>query len=116
MLRACTTETPFRSPKGQLFRQIDGIAMGSPLGVLFANAYMCSLERKVLVELPEKPAIYKRYVDDIFIECKSEEQLLELEARMESRSVLKFTHEIGANKTLPFLDVCVNAHPPTNTI
>jgi len=109
MLRACTTEAPFRCPKGKLYRQIDGIAMGSPLGVLFANAYLCELESRILEEVSAKPAIYKRYVDDIFIECDSEEQLLELQNKMESSSILKFTYEIGMNKKLPFLDVCIDA-------
>lgn len=44
LLLACTTESPFRSPCGQLYMQVDGVAMGSPLGVLFANAYMCYTE------------------------------------------------------------------------
>ncbi|XP_076034575.1 uncharacterized protein LOC143021168 [Oratosquilla oratoria] len=30
-------EAPFLSHRGEPFRQVDGVAMGSPLGVLFAN-------------------------------------------------------------------------------
>ena len=29
---------------GKLYRQIDGVAMGSPLGPLIANAFLCSIE------------------------------------------------------------------------
>ena len=113
MLKACTTESPFRCPQGQLYRQIDGIAMGSPLGVLFANAYMCKIESEVLDEVSEKPKIYKRYVDDIFVECDTEDQLTEIHNTMENKSVLKFTHEIGTEKKLPFLDISVDASSPS---
>ena len=39
-LRACTMEAPFYSHRGDIFRQVNGVSMGSPLGVLFAEAYM----------------------------------------------------------------------------
>jgi len=29
---------------GQLYQQTDGVAMGSPLGPLMANVFMCHLE------------------------------------------------------------------------
>ena len=32
---------------GNLCEQIDGVAMGSPLGPLMANAFMCSIEENV---------------------------------------------------------------------
>ena len=37
LLLLCTKEAPFLSPSGQLYKQVDGVAMGSPLGVLFAK-------------------------------------------------------------------------------
>ena len=52
MLRLCTSKAPFRSPRGALFYQTDGVAMGSPLGVLFAQAYMGWVENKVLAHNP----------------------------------------------------------------
>ena len=47
MLELCTKEAPFRSPDGNLYLQIEGVAMGSPLGPTFANFYMGHLEEKV---------------------------------------------------------------------
>ena len=32
---------------GKLYEQIDGVAMGSPLGPLMANAFLCSIEQKL---------------------------------------------------------------------
>ena len=46
MLKTCTTKAPFRCQRGQIYRQTDGVYMGSPLGVLFAEAYMAEVQLK----------------------------------------------------------------------
>ena len=43
--------------------QPDGVAMGSPLGPLMANVFMCHLEEKLTLN-GLKPQLYNRYVDD----------------------------------------------------
>ena len=48
---------------GSLYEQIDGVAMGSPLGPLLANVFMSSIEEKLDVER-KLPPYYRRYVDD----------------------------------------------------
>lgn len=48
---------------GSLYEQIDGVAMGSPLGPLMANTFMCSIEEKLKRE-NKLPYFYRRYVDD----------------------------------------------------
>ena len=90
MLRVCTTEAPFRSPDGSLYLQTDGVAMGSPLGVLFANAYMAKVEDDVINSLDVPPHIFKRYVDDIFVEVRNGNDLEQLRLKLEDRSVLCF--------------------------
>ena len=45
------------------YEQIDGVAMGSPLGPLMANTVMCSIEEKLESE-DKLLSFYKRYVDD----------------------------------------------------
>ena len=109
LLRACTTKAIFRSPEGKLYNQINGIAMGSPLGPTFANFYMGNLENKISSELDNKPKIYCRYVDDIFILVRDKNEIISLKTKMEENSVLKFTCEIG-NSKIPFLDVDVSAN------
>ena len=58
----------------QLFQQIDGVAMGSPLGSTLANWFMGRIEEKIFA-LPVDilPKFYCRYVDDSFaiVDCKS---------------------------------------------
>ena len=104
MLEVCTKEAPFLSHRGELFRQKDGVAMGSPLGVLFANMYMCHIEHITFQNSPP-PGIYSRYIDDIFITKNKNEDTTNLITALENNSVLKFTSENSDNGRLPFLDI-----------
>ena len=45
LLIICTQESHFQF-NGEFFDQIDGVAMGSPLGPLFANIFMSDFEEK----------------------------------------------------------------------
>ena len=56
-----------------LYKQIDGVAMGSPLGPTLANAFFCFYEKKRLEQCPEevKPVYYRRYVDNHFLLFRS---------------------------------------------
>ena len=48
---------------GQLYEQVDGVAMGSPFGPLMANVFMCHFEDK-LTRDDVMPMLNRRYVDD----------------------------------------------------
>ena len=47
LLLLCTQEVPFTF-NGETYMQVDGVMMGSPLGPLFANIFMCDLENKLI--------------------------------------------------------------------
>ncbi|XP_069172805.1 uncharacterized protein [Procambarus clarkii] len=81
--------------------------MGSPLGVLFANIYMFTIEQRVIVDMGWKPVMYCRYVDDIFTQVPDARDLQQLKEAFEQISVLSFTYEMENNGKLPFLDVTV---------
>uniref|UniRef100_A0AA85J392 Reverse transcriptase domain-containing protein n=1 Tax=Trichobilharzia regenti TaxID=157069 RepID=A0AA85J392_TRIRE len=49
------------------YRQIDGIAMGSPLGPILADFFLAKIENGPLKKVIEKADSYFRYVDDTFI-------------------------------------------------
>ena len=108
LLELCTSKSPFISPTGQIYQQIDGVAMGSPLGPTFANYYMGHLENKIFDSHELKPKIYVRYVDDIFLLVNSVDDIIVLKTIFEENSVLKFTFEININSKIPFLDVLIN--------
>ncbi|XP_068241019.1 uncharacterized protein [Palaemon carinicauda] len=50
VLAICTKKAPFTTPNGHMYIQKDGIAMGSPLGILFANFYMGIEEERVFLK------------------------------------------------------------------
>ena len=108
LLLSCTTEAPFRCPEGKLYVQVDGVAMGSPLGVLFAQAYMSYVESKVLLCEEVRPFMYYRYVDDIFVDAENADKLDLLRMKLEQESVLNFTVDHSVGQKLPFLDVMID--------
>ena len=57
--------------------------------------------------ISERPEIYCRYIDDIFVVVQNEQQLKDLKNIFERLSCLKFTYELPNKDSLPFLDVLV---------
>jgi hypothetical protein len=49
----------------EIFHQLEGTAMGTPLAVEYANIVLYYLESKLLDSL--QPLLYRRYIDDLFI-------------------------------------------------
>ena len=51
------------------YSQLDGVAMGSPLGPTLAKAFLCHFGKQRLSDCPQDvcPNIYRRYVNDIFV-------------------------------------------------
>ena len=54
---------------GELYQQVDGVAMGFSLGPTLANIFLGHYEEIWLpnCSLDCKPSYYKRYVNDIFV-------------------------------------------------
>ena len=93
-----------------LYKQVDGLAMGSPLGPALANAFLCFYEERWLDECPNefRPVYYRRYIDDTFILFKHPSHVSEFLQYLNSRHAnITFTHETEKNNNLPFLDVKV---------
>ena len=89
------------------FKQIDGVAMGSPLGPTLANIFMCFNEKMWLDNCPIefKPVYYKRYVDDIFLLFKAPEHLEIFKNYMNTgHANITFTSEKETENKMPFLD------------
>ena len=95
---------------GDFYKQIDGLAMGGPLGPTLANFFLAHLEKsKMFDSCPGKhqPKLYLRYIDDIFAifdESQSYDIFFNLINSIHNN--LEFTVEV-ATTTLPFLDVNV---------
>jgi len=77
--------------EGNLYEQVDRVAMGSPLGSLMANAFMCNIEEK-LENQNKMPLFCKRYVDDTLSKCPMFHLPLNSSQRLnEIRPSLSFT-------------------------
>ena len=95
---------------GQLFDQIDGVAMGSPLGPSLANIFMSHLEKRYSVNCPSefKPVLYRRYVDDTYCLFRDRDHItMLLEYINCQHPSINFTTEIESGNSLPSLDVLV---------
>ena len=90
-----------------MYKQTDGVAMGSPLGPALANIFVGSYEEKLFSQ-KSKPSTYFRYVDNTFAMFCNEEELDNFFKQLNClHSSLKFTFEKEKNNCLPFLDVNV---------
>ena len=92
---------------GKLFSQIDGVAMGNPLGPTLANWFLGMIEKKIFDQhLSFYPSFYVRYVDDVFAIFNSAiEVQMFLEVLNNQHPNLRFTCEQASRPSLPFLDV-----------
>ena len=76
--------------------QIDGEAMGSPLGPTFANLFLAYYDHKWLQNCPLqfKPKFYRRYVEDIFLMFDKKDHIKKFLKYMSTRHRnIKFTFE-----------------------
>ena len=93
---------------GDLYEQIDGVAMGSPLGSLMANTFVCSIEEKLAHE-NKLPNFYKRYVDDTFALVPDLTAATDfLSVLNDAHPAIQFTMETAVNNSLPFVGMVIN--------
>ena len=91
--------------------QIDGVAMGSPLGPVLANIFM--VERKQIVS-PTR-SLWKRYVDDTTCFVNSNFISHVLESLNSFHSNIKFTIKIEKESKIEFLNILIRYKDLINT-
>ena len=106
LLLLCTKTVPFMF-NGDMYMQVEGVAMGSPLGPLLANVFMCELENVLVPTLTNNMDMWTRYVDDTFAFVKINKQDEILEKINSFHPSIKFTYEKEKNQSISFLDVLV---------
>ena len=110
LLLDCCTKTPF-SMNGELFKQIDGVAMGSPLGPTLANIIMTTFEDEIVRQLIDSNVIkfYARYVDDTLVLAKPSNIPIILQAFNSFHPQIQFTFEDFPDNNVHFLDLKINS-------
>jgi hypothetical protein len=95
----------------EYYEQNNGLPMGNPLSPILADIFMSFLENKLLDDsfnsLINNIFCYKRYVDDIFFIFKGTRRQLArvLDLFNSQHHNIKFTHEIGEQQSINFLDI-----------
>ena len=90
-----------------MYRQVDGISMGSALGPTMADIFV-GFHEVDLFSKYKASEVYFRYVDDTFCVFGSETEAGEFFSHLNSmHPALRFTLEKENNSTLPFLNVLV---------
>ena len=91
----------------KIYIQIDGVAMGSPLGPLLANIFMISLEEAILLSIKKHVSHWKKYVGDTHAYIDPSKTEFVLEKLNSHHPNIQFTHEIEENQKIKFLDVLI---------
>ena len=106
LMKFATTSVKFRI-NNIMYRQVDGISMGSVLGPTMAGIFVGFHE----VDLFSKymvPDVYFHYVDNTFCIFDNETEACKFFSHLNKMyPSLRFTLEKESNSTLPFLDVVV---------
>lgn len=76
-LLSSTTQVSFQDHIANINTQTDDIVTSSCLGTLFSNFNKATIENKIFNKI-NKPIIHAKYIDDIFIQTKSVNAIIEL--------------------------------------
>ena len=88
-----------------IYKQFDGVAMGSILGPVLENIFIDYFVSKSIKDV-EKPLNYLKYLDDIFVSYKSDYNINVLFDNISNLySSFKFTIENEIDSSLSFLDI-----------
>jgi len=104
----CVRNTYFQY-KDQYYKQVDGMAMGSPLSPVLCNIFMSELEVNAMSKSAKKPTIWLRYVDDTFVLWDHGDEALSefLDHLNAENKAIKFTMEVEKDSRLAFLDTMI---------
>ena len=106
LILLCTKNVHFTF-NNDIYKQTDGVAMGSPLGPVLAGIIMVELENYMVPRLSNHLHFWRRYVDDTFTFVKEESITFVLEQLNSYHPNLQFTYELENVGKLSFLDIVV---------
>ena len=109
-LVASCFQTSYFTWQNNVYQQIHGLPMGSPLSPLITEIFMSSFEESALLSAPFQPSCWYRKVDDTFtILNPDHDPTIHLDHLNKQHPRIKFTMETEDDQhKLPFLDVSLN--------
>ena len=115
LLEYCCRDVPFLY-NGSWYKQVDGVAMGSPLAPTLAGIFLNKLERQFTDFEGTMPKLFIRYVDDCFVAFKQHSDVQPfLKFCNALHPNIKYTIEYEKDKSLPFLDLLITKNGPSVT-
>ena len=105
-MNIATTSIDF-SFNNKMYKQIDGVPVGSPLGPNLATIFVRYYKEKLFID-SNQPLIYFRYANDTFAMFEDESNRNQFSKKINSlHRFLTFTHKKKVYGKLPFLDVLI---------
>jgi len=104
LIQLCLSASTFKFNE-QLYKQLSGLPMGSPVSVVLSEITMQYIEQKIQNEAPFRPLFWYRYVDDCItsLEATKHEEFLEYLNSINTN--IQFTLELQQENKIPFLDI-----------
>ena len=111
LLKLSCTSVEF-SFNNQIYKQIDGISIGSPLGPIIYNIFVVVYKYKLLSK--QSFLYYKRYIDDTFAVFTDKTEKRSFLTKLNKlHNNFEFLIENSVENKLLFLDVLVDFESPT---
>jgi len=104
ILKFAIKENRYCKYKEQLYIQLKGLPMGSPLSPIVADIVLEELLDNCIEKLDQKPRNLTKYVDDLFAISKTDAIETILGTLNNYHRSIKFTVEVEKDGKLPFLD------------
>ncbi|XP_067139186.1 uncharacterized protein [Centruroides vittatus] len=91
---------------GVIYKQKNGVAMGSPTSGFLCELVIRKLEKNIIEDFADGIVIYKRYVDDVLIIWKDDQRINDfLTAINDNEHGLKLKLEQKSQRNIHFLDI-----------
>ncbi|XP_067668386.1 uncharacterized protein [Haliotis asinina] len=108
LVSSCS-QTSYFTWQNNIYQQIHGLPMGSPLSPLITEIFMTIFEESALSTSPFQPLCWYRKVDDTFTILDPNHNPAELLDHLNKQHArIQFTMEVEAQHKLPFLDVSLD--------
>ncbi|XP_055714335.1 uncharacterized protein LOC129808578 [Phlebotomus papatasi] len=113
--RFCLT-TGYFVFQGEVYSQLDGVAMGSPISPIIADIVMQRAIEKTLENSTMRIMFTKKYVDDLLLAVHRDDVGEVLQQFNSFHPKIQYTMEIEQNGSIPYLDMMVCRRPGETTL